>query len=236
LIEQPEIDKERSGLFGTCVGGAFVLMAAADESIRDRVGFVGTFAPFSSMWTLAEDVSSSSRELDGERIPWQVDQLTRAVYARTLTGALPPEEAAFLRAKESGQAEESANRELSEQGLLVERLLTPLTVEESRSALRRLPPEMQQRLTAMSPIVYISDIRAPLVIISHDRDDEVIPVGESRRLYRALDERAGVRYTEFAMFQHADPTKRKLSPIQLVRQLGKFFACLYPMFRRSLGD
>jgi dienelactone hydrolase len=46
LIEQPEIDKERSGLFGTCVGGAFVLMAAADESIRDRVGFVGTFAPF----------------------------------------------------------------------------------------------------------------------------------------------------------------------------------------------
>jgi hypothetical protein len=188
------------------------------------------------MWTLAEVVASSSRELDGERIPWQVDQLTRAVYARTLTGALPPEEAAFLRAKESGQAEESANRALSEQGLLVEQLLTPLTVEESRSALRRLPTEMQQRLTAMSPIVYISDIRAPLVIISHDRDDEVIPVGESRRLYRALDERAGVRYTEFAMFQHADPTKRKLSPIQLVRQLGKFFACLYPMFRRSLDD
>ena len=33
----------------------------------------------------------------------------------------------------------------------------------------------------------------------------------------------GVAYTEFAMFQHADPTKRKLPPLRLLQELGKFF-------------
>jgi hypothetical protein len=235
LIAQPDIDPKRSGLFGTCVGGAFVLMAAGDERIRERVSFVGTFAPFSSMWTLAEDIASSSRELNGKRIPWNVDQLTRAVYVRTLTEALPAEEAANLRDREAGETSVFEHDQLSEAGKLVASLLDPMPVEDVRCALQRLPDPMQEQLTAMSPLTYLNDIRAPLVIVSHDQDDTVIPVGESRRMQQALLGRPGFRYTEFAMFQHADPTKRKLAPIELTRQLSKFFMCLYPMFRTSLG-
>ena len=40
LIERPTVDASRSGLLGTCVGGSFALMAAADPCIRDRVAFV----------------------------------------------------------------------------------------------------------------------------------------------------------------------------------------------------
>lgn len=36
LLARPDIDPARSGLLGTCVGGAFALMAAAHPSIRDR--------------------------------------------------------------------------------------------------------------------------------------------------------------------------------------------------------
>src|SRR5512134_617664 len=39
LIDRQEIDETRSGLLGTCVGGAFALMAAASPSIRNRVHF-----------------------------------------------------------------------------------------------------------------------------------------------------------------------------------------------------
>ncbi|HEY6288299.1 MAG TPA: hypothetical protein VIW48_02535, partial [Nitrospiraceae bacterium] len=51
FIEQPSVDPARSGLIGTCVGGAFALMAAASPLIRDRVGFIAAYAPYSSMWT-----------------------------------------------------------------------------------------------------------------------------------------------------------------------------------------
>jgi hypothetical protein len=233
LIDQPYIDPQRSGLFGTCVGGAFVLMAAADERIRDRVRFVGTFAPFSSMWTLTEDIASASRLNSEVRIDWPVDQLTRAVYVRTLTDALSPEEASALRG-EPEPVTESTSVERSALGRRVERLLEPISLEQARSMFRELPNEMQERLTQMSPITYIDDIHAPLVIISHDRDDTVVPVSESRQLYRAFNGRDGLYYTEFAMFQHADPTKRKLAPRQLVRELSRFFTCLYPMFRASV--
>ena len=56
-IEQPDVDPARSGFLGTCVGGAFGLMAAADPRIRDRVAFVAAYAPYASMWTLARDIA-----------------------------------------------------------------------------------------------------------------------------------------------------------------------------------
>ena len=45
----------------------------------------------------------------------------------------------------------------------------------------------------------------------------------------------GVAYTEFAMFQHADPTKRKLPPLRLLQELGKFFHYVYPVFRQAVA-
>src|SRR5688572_12071642 len=52
LLARSDIDSNRSGLLGTCVGGAFALMAAASVRIRDRVRFVAAYAPYASMWTL----------------------------------------------------------------------------------------------------------------------------------------------------------------------------------------
>src|SRR5918911_3772273 len=40
LLERPDVDPGRSGLLGTCVGGACALMAAANPLIRDHVGFI----------------------------------------------------------------------------------------------------------------------------------------------------------------------------------------------------
>lgn len=70
--------------------------------------------------------------------------------------------------------------------------------------------------------------------MGHDQNDLVIPVGESRRFASALAPRAGAKYTEYAMFQHAEPTKRRLSPLRLVRELRGFYFSLYPMFRQAV--
>lgn len=76
--------------------------------------------------------------------------------------------------------------------------------------------------------------RAPLIVLLHDRGDQVVPVGESRRLCSALDGRAGVRYTEM-QFQHLDPAKVKLPFPHLVRELSRFFAAMYPIFRLAVA-
>lgn len=235
LLKLPSVDPARSGLLGTCVGGAFALMAAAHPAIRDRVGFVGAYAPYSSMWTFARDIASATRADDGERLPWQVDQLTRRVFIQSLTDVLPPAERDLLRRAFAGENVDVDARQFSRDGQAVLSLLTAPTVDEAEEALARLTPTVQGRLTALSPLIYARDMHAPLIVLLHDRGDPVIPVGETRRLYAALDERAGVHYTEM-MFQHLDPLKGKLPILHLARELGKFFIAVYPMFHQAVAS
>jgi hypothetical protein len=234
LIEQPHVDPARSGLLGTCVGGSFALMADASPLIRDRVAFVGAYAPYASMWTFAQDIASSTRSCGETRERWQVDPLTRKVFVRSLTALLEPGEAELLRNACTDQGGHLDSRDLPEDGRAVYPLLTALSVDEAEAALRRLPTAMQEHLAIMSPLNYLKDIHAPLMVLLHDRGDLVIPVGKSRHLQFALSGRAWVHYTEL-LFQHLDPTKRRLPLFRLVRQLGKFFLAVYPVFWQAVA-
>jgi dienelactone hydrolase len=236
LVDQPYVDPTRSGLLGTCVGGSFALMAAAHPHVRDRVGFVAAFAPYSSMGTLVRDIASSTRDREGMRVPWQVDQLTRKVFVRTLTSYLEPGEAELLRAafpEGSGHVDVGM---LSADGRAVCAVLGAMDPLEAQKTLDRLPGRMREKLDLLSPMSYLGDLQAPVIVFGHDREDSVIPVEESRRLLAALSGRAGVHYTEFDMFQHADPTKRKLPVRKLARELGKFYRYAYPMFRQAVAS
>ncbi len=204
LLARADIDGSRSGLLGTCVGGAFALMGAASPRIRDRVSFVSAYAPYASMWTLTRDIASASRSRDGTREPWEVDPLSRKVYEHSITALLAPGEA--------------------------QALLSALTPEQAERALRNLPAGLQARLDAMSPLHYVHDLYAPLIVLLHDRDDPVIPVDESRCLRNALAKRDGVHYTEFTVFKHLDPTKGHPSPPALTRELVRFARAIYPLF------
>jgi dipeptidyl aminopeptidase/acylaminoacyl peptidase len=59
----------------------------------------------------------------------------------------------------------------------------------------------------VSPSTNVGRLMAP-VLIMHDREDDAVPVEESRRLYEVLRPRGDVTYTEFSFFQHVDPTRR----------------------------
>lgn len=233
LLGRDGIDPARSGVLGTCVGASFALMAAAQSAIRDRVAFVATFAPYSSMRTFVRDIASASRSTASGREPWAVDPLTRRVYVRSVTDMLAAPEAELLRgAFLDGNGDIDAQR-LSSDGRRVRELLRATDVRDVDAALEQLPDAMRDRLEAMSPLRYLHDVRAPLIVIGHDRDDLVIPVDESRRLRDALLGRRGVKYAEFAMFEHADPTKRRLSPLRMARQLARFYRYVYPVFRQA---
>lgn len=234
LIGQPYVDPARSGLLGTCVGGSFALMSAANPLIRDRVGFLSAYAPYSSMWTFARDIASGTNSNDEGHALWQVDPLTRKVFVHSVSALLEPDEAEWFRSAFASESGHLDDRDLSAEGQAVYALLTASDADNAEIALQRLPASMQARLAALSPMNYLEDIHAPLIILLHDRGDQVIPVGESRRLYSALAEHTGLRYTEM-QFQHLDPVKGKLPFFRLIRELGKFFLAVYPMFWQAVG-
>jgi hypothetical protein len=227
LIAQPYVDSDKSGLLGTCVGGSFALMAAANPRIRERVSFVTAYAPYSSMFTLLQDAASSSTVYVNVREPWQVDQLTRKVVVHSLTAELEPDEAELLREIFSVGEGQLEIDKLSHNGRTVYSLLADPDADEAKRIMDQLPGALRDRLFAMSPINHLKDIQSPLIILLHDRGDTVIPVGESRRLRAMLLSRTGVHYTEL-QFQHLNPAK--LPVIRLVRELVKFYTALYPLF------
>jgi hypothetical protein len=233
LVDRPDVDPARSGLLGTCVGGAFALMGASRPRIRDRVNFVLAYAAYASMWSLARDIASASQCRDGQRLTWAVDPLTRKVFVHTITSFLEPAEAERLRTECANRHAAPELAGLSEAGRMVLPLLTPLDPDQADAALQCLPAPMRERLDAMSPVSYLREIRAPQIVLLHDRDDVVVPVGESRRLRDELAPSRGVRYTEFTVFKHLDPTKGKPSPIALVRELLRFGRAIYPLFERA---
>jgi len=234
LTDRADIDRARSGLLGTCVGGAFTLMAAAHPVIRDRVAFVAEWAAYASMWTFAQDIASASRPCQDGREPWSVDPLTRKVYVHSMTAVLEAGEAALLRSALAERTGHVDRASLSDTARAISPLLTALDATGAADALRALPAELRARLDALSPLQYVAEIRAPLVVLAHDRDDNVIPVDESRQLRDALTYRSGVRYTEMGMFEHMDPAKRKVSPPVMLRELAKFYRLVYPVFRQAV--
>lgn len=245
LIEQPYVDPARSGMMGTCVGGSFALMAAAEPRIRDRIAFVSAYAPYSSMWTLVRDVATASRVIDMEREPWQADPLVWKTYVRCLTDRLGDGDTERLRNAFENRFAWNASKtvvieapasppldptRLSTDGRAVLRLLTATDLDAVDLALDHLPSDMKALLTATSPMTYLDDIRAPLIVLLHDRRDHIIPVSESRQLWSALSGRAGATYTELG-FQHMDPTRLPL--LRLVRELPKLYSAVFPLYRQT---
>jgi hypothetical protein len=152
-----------------------------------------------------------------------------------MTSFLERDEAERFRStftNESGHLDEGS---LSADGQVVHALLTALNEDDAEAALDSLPLILQERLDSLSPMNYLKDIHAPLIVLLHDRGDHLIPVGESRRLLSALAGHAGIHYTEM-QFQHLDPVKAKLPLLSLVRELGKFFYAMYPLFRRAVAS
>lgn len=230
LIDRPDIDADRCGFLGTCVGGGFALMSAAQPEIRDQVRFVTCFAPFGSLRTLALDIGSGTTEIDGLRRPWPVDQLSRRVYVRTLTAHLDPAEAMRL---ETAWFERQPLPQPDGLSAAARALLPILLTSDRVELARRLDqlPELRQTVDAVDPVGVAGDVRAAVVTIGHDRDDLVVPFGESQRLFAALPRGAEVSLTEFHLFQHADPTKRKMAKVTLVRELWKFVRFCGPALR-----
>ncbi len=232
LQAQPFVDADRVGFGGFCVGASFALMAAAQEEVRDEVAFVNAFGPYYSLRELVRAFGSRSSSMGGgDRVPWAPDRLTTKVARTLLVESLPSEAEAALVVRALEGAEPLAADDLSREAYAVYRTLAGGSLADVDAVLGHLPRALQATMAKASPETYIEGLTAP-VLVMHDRNDALVPSAESRRLVAALGDRGDVRYTEFSLFQHVDPT-RSLGPLDMARELGKLFRHMYAIMRQA---
>lgn len=179
LRAQESADPSRLGLAGFSVGASLALVAAADPRIAADVAFVNAFGGYADAGELLAQIAAAQTR-DGD--PWPVDPLTRRVFENEIA--------------ESGAAAASLR-----QG--------QVSLTEAQNWYARTPADFRRRARSVSPAAHLPGIAGNTVIrLMHDRGDLLIPVGESRRLYRALRQQRpdlAVHYTETDIFRHVRP-------------------------------
>ncbi len=236
LREHPDVAPERVGLTGFSVGGSLALLAAADERIADDLAFVNAFGAYADAGALAVSVVASAFELDGAQVPWQAAPLAEYVVVDHIASFAPPAERAAIREgvlawrAARGSAAEPPTAEAlaveSPAGEAVVAFLTAASLAEAEARLRGLPATGLASLHSVSPLAEMGRIRSRIYLM-HDLGDPFVPFVASRRLAAAAP--AGrVDLTEFAVFEHVEPT-RAVDAATLASEAAKLFWHLYRM-------
>ena len=231
LQARPNVDPQRVGLGGFCVGASFSLVAAADPRIADQVAFVNFFGGYHDGSDLLAQIASRTSYYRGERHPWEPGDLTREVFTQHLLESVPDAEERRLLEERLASGQPIGNPDdLSPEAQVVARLLSGPTLEEAQELVSQLPAQARQRLETVSPSTVVEGVRAR-VLIMHGRGDDLVPVEESRRLRDALQRRdVPMYYTEFVLFQHMDPT-RPVDLLTFAREAWKLYWHLYQVVR-----
>ena len=184
LRQQDFVDPDRVGLAGFSVGASFALVAAADPRIADGIAFVNAFGGYYDTADLVVQIAASRAIDNGGDTPWAVDRLTRQVFNNMLT---PESESPAARALLEGVG----------------------SIGEARQYYSELSQDFRDDVDSIAPSYHI-DLWSPNTVmrVMHDQGDPLIPVGESRRMVRALQQQrpdVPVYYTETDIFRHVRP-------------------------------
>ena len=233
LAAQDYVDPQRIGMGGFCVGASFTLVAAADPRIKDQVAFLNAIGPYYDARDLLLQTVSRSRFGEDGREAWDPDITTIKVLANELVETLddPIEqkllEKIFL---DQVQVAEQDLAGISTQAQVVRQILEGTSLEEAERLYETLPVEFRDGMEKISPSSYKDDLKAR-VMIMHDRNDRLVPSGESRRLVKALLEHGYVRYTELLTFDHVRPSGGRIWDI--AKEAVKLYRHMYGIIREA---
>jgi acyl-CoA synthetase (AMP-forming)/AMP-acid ligase II/acyl carrier protein len=236
LVQRPDVDACRAGLFGLCTGASYALIAAARPAIAEGVAFVNAFAPYFSRRDLIRSTLSATAFSEaGTRpweVPWATDPIHRYRWEQMLLAAIP-DRAERRRVGHTIREGGPQPVGLSPEASAVFQLLKGVTFERTNELLDRLPLAFLAKLEQASPRGQLDGLRAE-VLVMHSVADYLVPVEESRRLVAALGSHVPTRYTEFGLFDHVNLTGA-FGPVTFVRELAKLIAHTRAVMRYACG-
>lgn len=231
LATRPDVDANRVGLGGFCIGASLSLDAAEDPRISQRVAFVNSFTGYFDLESYMVSILSHSVEPvppapSRAREPWEPSAQATTVLDENLTSLDPiAAEATLLRAAALDPKAQRPNvSSLSPTGRTIWDLITTTDPTTAEKLFADLPPPDQQELARLSPNGHLDDLYAKIFIM-HDRNDTSVPYVQSRLLAEHLRPGQG-EYDEFTFFNHVDPTA-SVSPIVFVRDSARLSWHMY---------
>jgi hypothetical protein len=228
----PAVRGERLGLMGFSVGASLVEIAAADPRIRDHVAVVEGFGGYARLADLVQAATTGVIRYEDHTERWEADPMTVRIVRENLIADLPDpaERDALWRALVDATAPLPPVGALSAEGRAVLTLLTNTDPNHFPELFAALPEARRAEFEALSPVHVLDRIRAR-VFLMHDRGDPLIPYVESRRVRDRLTAIGKPPYySEFAIFEHVDPT-RGGSPWILLRDGVRLFLHAYWVLR-----
>ncbi len=225
LANLPEVDANRIGIGGFCIGAGLSLVAAEDPRINQRVALVNSFTGYYDLSSYAISILTRSYEpFPPEpgvgRVTWEPAPNATEVLADHLISLDPsPTERDLLRAVVRDTKGRPVDPTLlSPVGRTIWSALTTRDPSTAQRLLGELPPADRDLLRRLSPSSGIAQLHAR-VFIMHDYDDSTVPYVQSRLLAAHLKPGQG-EYDEFHFFQHVDPTA-SVSPVVFVQDAAR---------------
>jgi hypothetical protein len=224
LEQDPDVDPNRIGFSGFCVGAVLELLAASDDRIADRVAFVNAFSVYADALDLVRAVLSESMPAPHGPVPWTPDTLTRGVFVRHIIGTLPSGRDRALLIREFVARIELTSPEveaLTPLGQQLRELLQATEPAQVDRLIAALPAEITVNLGRLSPAVSVGRLRA-VTFLMHDESDSYLPVAGARQLAALLPPETGRHYAEFRLFKHVVPGGID-DPMQFMGEMIKLF-------------
>ena len=227
------VDKDRLGMGGFCVGASLAAVAAEDPRIAKDVKFLNFFGGYFKAADLLKAANARESFYNGVVEPWKPDALTKEVLINELVSKLPDAAERDLVSKALAGGDSSAIQDLerlSKEAQAVYKLSKGVTLDEADALIQQLPKELLDKLSLLSPSTNLSGLSAR-VLIMQNKEDNLVPVEESRRFADALREsHKPYYYTEFSFFEHVDPT-RPVNPLVFLRESIKLIKHMYNVLR-----
>lgn len=226
------VDADKMGMAGFCVGASLTVVAAQDQRISGDVRFVNFFGGYFNAEDLIRSVVTRNRFYDESFETWHPNSLSvEVVSSHLIEGISSGQERRLLSGVFLGGVS-PLNGEadgLSAEAKAVYSLLSGPEYSEVDDLLNNIPARTRESLATISPSTGIDRLRAKMLIM-HDRQDDLVPSEESLRFVEALADNGDTYYTEFSFFQHVDPT-RPVSPPVFLREGFKLFLHMFNIMR-----
>lgn len=178
LQRRDYVNPERIGLAGFSVAGSYALVAASE--LGDGPLFVLSLGGYFDLRELFIEVLSKSAVYKDMKRAWEPSSLPEEVVSGVIARRIENKEAHKPLVKEN------------------------LTFNETRQYVEAMPQEFLYEMNSLSPSSAISKMKTR-VFLMHDKNDDIIPVEESRKIRDGIPKDIPTSYSEFSIFRHVTP-------------------------------
>ena len=244
LEQLPSVDAERTGFFGFSYAGGLAVLAANDSRISERVRFCFLLGSYYDIRSIVIYATTGYYLEDGEWVYMKPRHTGKWAFLKNMLELVDDDGDRVLLgriadAKLAGDERDisAAADSLREDGADLYELMMSDDPDAAGRIIERLNPRILSFFDELSMQGNIDSVRAHL-IITHGRDDNLMPYTESIRLADNAPPEAAVQLRILESFQHVDLEfgweGGPAGWVATLAEVGKVYSVVYALLEQGL--